>query len=299
MYLIDQLTVVIVTYKTNKQILDQCIKSILGKAKILIVENSYNKELKSSYEKNFPNLEVFLTGSNLGYGGGNNKGLSLVKTKYALISNPDVIYEDDFFNNLKTYIDEKTDFNIIGPLYRSNDYASHGYFDDLKNNKYQIDGLENESLIKTHWIVGCTMFINLEKFENKKLFDENFFLFFEEFDLCRRVLKKGGKIYASKKLYVKHLGHKGSAIVDPKYEEESNFLRSWHWMWSSFYYYEKNFSYIYAIKCMCGKFFRSLIKMVYYRIFYDSVKFTMYYGRVCGIWNRLIGKKSWYRLKTN
>ena len=101
MYLIDQLTVVIVTYKTNKQILDQCIKSILGKAKILIVENSYNKELKLSYEKNFPNLEVFLTGSNLGYGGGNNKGLSLVKTKYALISNPDVIYEEDFFNNLK------------------------------------------------------------------------------------------------------------------------------------------------------------------------------------------------------
>ena len=299
MYLIDQLTVVIVTYKTNKQILDQCIKSILGKAKILIVENSNNNEVKLSYEKNFPDLEVFLTGSNLGYGGGNNKGLSLVKTKYALISNPDVIYEEDFFNNLKTYIDEKTDFSIIGPLYRSKDYASHGYFDDLKNNKFQIDGLENESLIKTHWIVGCTMFINLEKFENKKLFDENFFLFFEEFDLCRRVLKKGGKIYASKKLYVKHLGHKGSAIVDPKYEKESNFLRSWHWMWSSFYYYEKNFSYIYAIKCMCGKFFRSLIKMVYYRIFYDSVKFTMYYGRACGIWNRLIGKKSWYRLKTN
>ena len=299
MYLIDQLTVVIVTYKTNKQILDQCIKSILGKAKILLVENSNNKELKLSYEKNFPNLEVFLTGSNLGYGGGNNKGLSLVKTKYALISNPDVIYEEDFFNNLKTYIDEKTYFSIIGPLYRSNDYASHGYFDDLKNNKLQTDELKNESLIKTHWIVGCTMFINLEKFENKKLFDENFFLFFEEFDLCRRVLKKGGKIYASKKLYVKHLGHKGSAIVDPKYEKESNFLRSWHWMWSSFYYYEKNFSYIYAIKCMCGKFFRSLIKTIYYRIFYDSVKFTMYYGRVCGIWNRLIGRKSWYRLKTN
>ena len=92
MYVIDQLTVVILTYKTNKQILDQCIQSILGKAKILIVENSNSKEFKQSYEKNFPDIEVFLTGSNLGYGGGNNKGLSLVKTKYALISNPHFIH---------------------------------------------------------------------------------------------------------------------------------------------------------------------------------------------------------------
>ena len=299
MYLIDQLTVVIVTYKTNKQILDECIKSILGKAKILVIENSSNKEFKLNFEKSYPDLKVFLTNSNLGYGAGNNKGLSLVNTKYALISNPDVIYEEDFFINLKTYIDDKTDFNIIGPVYRSNDYASHGFFEDLKENNSHLNNTNKQDLINTHWIVGCTMLINLEKFENKKLFDENFFLFFEEFDLCRRVLKNGGKIYASKKLYVKHLGHKGSAIVDPKYEKESNFLRSWHWMWSSFYYYEKNFSYLYAIKCMYGKFFRSLIKMIYYRIFYDSGKFTMYYGRVCGIWNRLLGKKSWYRLKIN
>ena len=299
MYLIDQLTVVIVTYKTNKQILDEFIKSILGKAKILVIENSSNKEFKLNFEKSYPDLKVFLTNSNLGYGAGNNKGLSLVNTKYALISNPDVIYEEDFFINLKTYIDDKTDFNIIGPVYRSNDYASHGFFEDLKENNSHLDNSNKQDLINTHWIVGCTMLINLEKFENKKLFDENFFLFFEEFDLCRRVLKNGGKIYASKKLYVKHLGHKGSAIVDPKYEKESNFLRSWHWMWSSFYYYEKNFSYLYAIKCMYGKFFRSLIKMIYYRIFYDSGKFTMYYGRVCGIWNRLLGKKSWYRLKIN
>ena len=112
MYLIDQLTVVIVTYKTNEQILDQCIKSILGKAKILVVENSTNQEFKLSYEEKYPNLEVVLTGSNLGYGAGNNKGISLVKTKYVLISNPDVIYEDDFFSNLKKLFPSKPLFPI-------------------------------------------------------------------------------------------------------------------------------------------------------------------------------------------
>ena len=297
MFLINDLTVVIVTYKTNDQILDKCIQSIIGKAKILIVENSDDKDFKSKYEKKYNNLDVVLSGSNLGYGAGNNKGISLVKTRYALISNPDVIYENDFFINLKIYIENNTDFNIIGPMYRSKEYASHGHFDDLNKDKLQTENVKDKSLVNTHWIVGCTMFIDLEKFESRKLFDENFFLFFEEFDLCRRTLNKGGKIFASKNLYVKHLGHKGSLAADPKYEKETAFLRSWHWMWSSFYYYEKNFSYFYAIKCMYGKFFRSLIKMIYYRIFYNSIKFKMYHGRVSGIWNRLIGRKSWYRLK--
>ena len=296
MYLIDQLTVVIVTYKTNKQILDQCIKSILGKAKILIVENSYNKELKLSYEKNFPNLEVFLTGSNLGYGGGNNKGLSLVKTKYALISNPDVIYEEDFFNNLKTYIDEKTDFNIIGPLYRSNDYASHGYFDDLKNNKYQIDGLENESLIKTHWIVGCTMFINLEKFENKKLFDENFFLFFEEFDLCKRTLINGNLIYSSNKLLVKHLGFKGSFASDAKYEIDALKLKNWHYMWSQFYFnkkYEGIFiSYIKGLASLL----KNSIKILFNVITNNKLETIKYKFRFSGLLSSMLTKKSSFRI---
>ena len=118
-------------------------------------------------------------------------------------------------------------------------------------------------------------------------------------ELQNIVIKDDGKIFVSKNLFVKHLGHKGSVAADPRYEKDSAFLRSWHWMWSSFYYYEKNFSYFYAIKCMYGKFLRSLIKMIYYRIFYNSIKFKMYYGRVCGIWNRLLGKKSWYRLKIN
>ena len=297
MVLINDLTVVIVTYKTNDQILDECIQSILGKAKILVIENSDNKDFKFKYENKYTNLEVILSGSNLGYGAGNNKGINLAKTRYVLISNPDVIYENDFFSNLKTYIDRNTDFSIIGPIYRSEDYASHGFFEDLKKENFNNDIAENQNLIKTHWIVGCTMFIDLNKFDNKNLFDENFFLFFEEFDLCRRVLNNGGKIFVSKNLYVKHLGHKGSVAVDPNYEKESVFLRSWHWMWSSFYYYEKNFSYFYALKCMYGKFFRSIIKMIFYRVFYNSIKFKMYHGRVSGIWNRLIGRKSWYRLK--
>ena len=81
MVLINDLTVVIVTYMTNDQILDECIESILGKAKILVIENSDNKDFKFKYEKKYPNLEVILSGSNLVYGAGNNNKGILSKNK--------------------------------------------------------------------------------------------------------------------------------------------------------------------------------------------------------------------------
>ena len=60
MVLINDLTVVIVTYKTNDQILDECIQSILGKAKILVIENSDNKDFKFKYENKYEYVHYFL-----------------------------------------------------------------------------------------------------------------------------------------------------------------------------------------------------------------------------------------------
>ena len=298
MFPVNDLTVLIVTFKTNHKILDDCIKSIDGKSKIIIVENSNDEEFKKEYEKKFSNIEVFLSGKNLGYGVGNNFGLNLVKTNYALISNPDVVYENDFFSSIDYYIKKNVDFDIMGPMYRREDYASYGHFDDLIKIAPKRISSNESSLVSAHWIVGCTMFLNLKKFKNRNLFDENFFLYFEEFDLCRQVIIKKGKIYASKKLYVNHLGHKGSAATDPQYSIETEMFRNWHWMWSSFYFYKKNYNFFYAIKSMYGKFFRSLFKMIFFRIFYNEKKFTMYYARFSGILNCFLGKKSWYRVKS-
>ena len=51
-------------------------------------------------------MSIFCSGSNLGYGGGNNYGLQKVNTNYALILNPDLICEKDYFENLKIYLNK-------------------------------------------------------------------------------------------------------------------------------------------------------------------------------------------------
>ena len=90
---IDNLTIVIVTYKTDEKILTECLNSIDTKAKILIVENSNKNPFKENFEKKYSNVNIILSGKNLGYGVGNNFGLSRVRTRYALILNPDIILE--------------------------------------------------------------------------------------------------------------------------------------------------------------------------------------------------------------
>ena len=194
---IHNLTIVIVTYRTNEKILTDCLNSIDSQTNILIVENSKNNALKEKLENSYPNLKVILSGRNLGYGAGNNFGLTRVKTKFALILNPDVTLEENFFEKINNYLNQQINFHIIGVNYQDDtQWKSSGLFSEFdKRIKLKNETkLNHDSLEEVDWVVGCAMLINLEKFETRKIFDENIFLYFEEFDLCRRIRSNQGKI---------------------------------------------------------------------------------------------------------
>ena len=112
---LKDLTVIIVTFKTNEEILFNCLDSIKKEVKILVVENSTNQEFKKKIEDKYNNVNVILSGKNLGYGGGNNLGLKNTKTRFALISNPDVEYNENFFDEIDLYLSGKVKFSVIGP----------------------------------------------------------------------------------------------------------------------------------------------------------------------------------------
>ena len=130
---LSNLTIVILTHKTNKKILYDCISSINNNANIIIVENSKSFNFEKEIKEKFKNIEIYCSGSNLGYGSGNNYGLDKTKTKYALILNPDVICDTNFFNNITKYINNNLDFSIIGiSYYEGNDYDPSGFFNNKK-----------------------------------------------------------------------------------------------------------------------------------------------------------------------
>ena len=211
------LTVVIVTYKTPEKIIFDCLKSINSKVKVLIIENSEKFKHKNQVLSQFKNVEILCTGKNLGYGGGNNYGIKSVKTNYILILNPDVICADDFFLNISELINKTENFSIIGCQYLHDDiFMPAGFFNKKKNSQFVKDfrNNNNNSLAKVEWVTGCSMLINLKKFNTKNIFDQNFFLYFEEFDLCKSIIKAGKNIFTSNELKIHHLGFK-SPVGDP------------------------------------------------------------------------------------
>ena len=269
-----ELTIVIVTYKSEEKIFD-CLKSIPNEFPVIIVENSDNKIFKTHIENTHKNVKCLLSGDNKGYSIANNIGLNQVKTKYALVLNPDTILDKDALKNFIITASQIKDFWLLGPAN-----------DQMVNLDFKINKTQEVNNLK-----GFAIFFNLSKFDNK-FFDENFFLFFEEIDLCKRVKINNGKIYLDQNIIIKHEGA-SSVEKTNNFELEKN--RNWHWMWSTFYFHKKYKGFFLALIIILPKLLSSLIKTVFYWITLNKDKRNIYYCRLSGILNSIIGKKSWYR----
>ncbi len=295
---LNDLTVVIVTFQTPKKIILDCLRSINKDVKIIIVENSETFSNEEAVKSEFLNVKIVCTGKNLGYGKGNNFGLKQVKTDYALILNPDVICSENLFEKIPKVVNNIKNFAIIGFQYSYDKiFMPAGFFDKKKNSQFVEDFKNNKinTIFSVEWVVGCSMLLNLREFKDIEIFDKNFFLYFEEFDLCKSLINSGKNIFTAKELKIHHLGFK-SSIGDKKDDNSKMIkLKDWHYMWSSFYFYRKNYGYIYALKKFIGKFLSSLFKMIFYSILFQKINRDKYLYRFLGLLNSMLGKSSNYR----
>ena len=268
------LTIIIVTFKSDHKIV-KCLRTIDSNFRVIIVENSKNYDFKKQIEKQFANVECIIAGENLGYARANNLALKNIKTKFSLILNPDTFLTKTTLDNFFIFLRKDLDFSILGPanvINKSNDKVT--------------------DLIEVNNIKGHAMFLNMNKFKDIGFFDENFFLYLEEIDLCERVKKNNGKIYLDKNITVEH---QGGQSVNQTYALEVELARNWHWMWSTFYYSKKKNNFFIALIIILPKLFKACFKTLFYAIIFDKKLRLIYLYRLKGIFNSLINKPSWYR----
>jgi GT2 family glycosyltransferase len=277
------LTFIIVTYR-SENVIEKCLKKIPKKCKVIIVENSNDFFLKKKIKKKYPRIKFLINKKNYGYGKANNIGILNTKTKYAFILNPDAILQKNTILELKKTIKFLLDdFSIIAP----NTVNNYGYF----NNRKKINIINN--LLDVDYVKGFAMLLNLEKIKNKKIFDENFFLFLEEIDFCKRIKNLGGKIYIATKSRIGHVG-KNSSKDDIKIE----LCRNWHWMWSLFYFNKKHYGRLNAYKITLLKFFSSIIKILFNLLFFKKNLFLINKFRILGLIDAYLGRSSSLRPET-
>ena len=280
---IQDITVVITSFKSDK-VIEKCLNSINSSCKIIVVENSDNLNVKKDIEQKFTNVECYLTGANLGYGKANNIGIGMAKTKYVLILNPDTILHPLALENFLKATDEDPNFAIIGP------YVQEKNKENEKNKK----NFENKKLISVENVKGFAMFLNILQFKDIGFFDENFFFYFEEIDLCKRLKNYDKKIYLTSSIKIDHEGGKSH---DENINREMELSRNWHWMWSTFYYNKKYKGFLVSFITILPKILSSMIKILFYFLILNKKKREIYHQRLSGLFNAIIGKDSWYRPK--
>jgi GT2 family glycosyltransferase len=279
-------TVLIITFKSEESIY-RCINLIPKKYDVLVIENSADNIFKSDLEKKYNNVKCILAGENFGFGKASNIGLNLIKTKYTFLINPDTLLTSNTIEQLIYYSQKINNFALLSPVMK-----------DFENKNYRISKkkslpINKSDYLEVDFIKGFAMFFNMNKFKSIGFFDEKIFLYFEEDDLCKRVRNLNQKIYV---IFSSKITHAGGQSHNKVFNEEMDYSRHWHHMWSYYYYNKKHFTFLYAILITFDKVISYSFRVLFYYLLFNKNK-KKYKQRLSGLLNSYFGKSSWYRPK--
>ena len=279
----QDVTILILTHKSKKLVLDY-IKNLYKKFRIIIIDNSNDVNLKSVIEKDYSDVEIHLIPNN-GYSNQINYGSKLVKTEYFLISNPDVrgINELSLINFVKAAKQLNNKFSTLGPRFINADPKS------LKQSK-------NDNVItEMKFISGSCMFFKKDIFDKLNGFDENFYLYFEETDFCLRSFKQN-KNYQINNIKVEHDTGTSVEIKNNQDKMIHDNFRTWHYIWSKFYYNKKHYGFILALIYFIPIIIRINFRIFLYKSKRDEINLTKYKARKSGLYSSILNKKSSKRI---
>ena len=287
----NDISVIIVSYKSD-HVIHKCIKSIDKSIDIIIVDNSNDYKFKKYIESKYKNVVCILSKTNIGMGAGNNLGIKSIKKNFALILNPDVFLKKNTINEIIKASKNLKSFAILAPIIDQKKYLNY----KLENQNKIINRFQP---FKVKSVDGFAMLLNLKKLKSIKnfnFFDENFFMYLENDDLCKRVIDCKENIFVIPKSKIRHLGGRA---VNPRFKNEIEFSRNWHWMWSKFYFNKKHYGYLIALMKVLRNLISSNLKFVYYFFTLNHYKRKIYQMRLLGLITSMIGIRSFYRPKIN
>jgi len=205
---------------------------------VIVVENDSEDGTPEMIAKKHPWAKLMPSGSDLGYSKGNNWGFKRInpKSEYILLLNNDAYVNEDTLLKSLEYLEKNIDCDVLGCRLKYLDgrfQPSAGYLPKPFSVWGWLWGLDKIPLIKnlfqqvhpkeksyyqkdrkSGWVMGAFLFMRKEIFIKTKGFDENFFMYMEEVEWCKRVWDMGYKICYTPKFWITHID-KASAFGDP------------------------------------------------------------------------------------
>ena len=234
-------SIIIVNYNT-KELIKNCLNSIflncnISDFEIIVVDNNSQDSSVEMLKREFGNkIKLIVNNKNRGFGVANNQGVKVAKCKYLFFLNSDTIFTDNILKPINDFFLSNKEVGVVAPKLLLEDGGEQLYAFgpfpkvlDVTLNKFKSIPSYQKHKFFVDWVSGAALVIKKDVFERVNGFDENFFMYFEDIDLCKRVkdLKCGIVVYPE--VSVIHLGGKSlSKFIKRKkyyYQSQDYFFR--------------------------------------------------------------------------
>ena len=278
---LEQVTVIVVTFNsahclpTLKPLLSSC-------PHVIISDNGSDDETAQQATQLVPHAQVLAHAKNLGFGAANNRALALVKTPFALLLNPDCEMTAQDLNSLLQTATTFEDAAMLAPqLVLANGKSELSY--RWPNVHWKSRGGAAEGPVCVGFVCGAVMLLRMARMQALGFFDETFFLYYEDEDLCLRVFQAKAAIVLCPSVRVLH---RARGSVRGKSPLRNEYLRGYHHAQSKLSFLNKHVSPQAAIKQRTRLLISTTLALPLRCILFSP-------RLVARMWGRLRGSFSW------
>lgn len=234
-----KLSIVILNYKT-RGLLKQCLRGLEQLSfpfdrEIIVVDNNSGDGSIEMMEEFFPDVIRIASAKNVGFAAGMNQGLKRAKGDFFLLLNTDIIILDDSIPRMVAYMEEHRDIGMMGPKLSNPDrspqyscmrfpkfytpalrrtFLGKSSWSEKKLREYLMMDWDHNSIRNVDWVLGGAMLIRREAAEKVGPMDDNFFLYLEDTDYCRRFWENGLRVVYFPDTHIVHY-HKRESALSP------------------------------------------------------------------------------------
>lgn len=217
-----QLSIIILSYNTQN-LLRSCLASIYNKLKglefeVIVFDNASSDGSSAMVRRDFKQVSVIDNDANVGFSKGVNAAVKQAKGKFLLFLNSDTKLIDDSVKEMVLSIEKDQDVAVVGGMMKNSDGStseSYGKFYNLTD-VFQLlflkrsENHQEKSAKGVDWVSGGFMLMRKEDFEKMSGFDEHFFMYLEDMELCYRLKKLHRKVIHLPSARVMHVGQGSS-----------------------------------------------------------------------------------------
>lgn len=191
-------------------------------AEVIVVDNASTDDSRVELPVRFPEVRFLWLPQNRGFGYANNRGAEKATGDILFFLNNDTLLTGDIIPVMSRMLNEDRSIGIAAPKLLNEDgslQVSSGAFPSIAaewRTKLSVGNISAHALLQPDWVTGAAFFIRREVFQAIGGFDEEYFMYFEDVDLCKRVADQGLTIRYIPECSLIHLGGKSYGKQDPR-----------------------------------------------------------------------------------